>query len=351
MKKKTLSQLITVMLLIVFTLTACSAPAPAPSTTPEPTPAAEQAPAAQKFDLKLGSNTAPTHPENQFARKLSELVKEKTNGNVIINVHDSATLGDHLERQEGLRLGTIDMTLTSIGYVGGYNPIFNIFEMPYLFKDEKHQNKVYQGEVGKMISEEAEKHGFVMISFLEMGARHLTNSKKPVVTPNDLKGLKIRVPETKSSMDALTAMGGTPTPMAFSELYMGLQQKQVDGQENPFSNIYASKFYEVQKYLSLTGHQRIEQICLFSKVNWEKLPKEYQEIILQSADEANVFVQGVIAKEESELKTKLKDAGMEINEVDQAAFMEKIKPLREQYVKEYGEQAGTYFTMIDEAGK
>jgi len=345
MKKSTLSQLITVVLLIVITLTACSAPAPAPAPTPDPTPAAE------KFTLKLGSNTAPSSPENMFAKKLSELVKEKTSGNVVINVHDSATLGDHLERQEGLRLGTIDMTLTSIGYLGGYNPIFNIFEMPYLFKDEKHQNAVYQGEVGEMISEEAEKHGFIMVSFLEMGARNLTNSKKPVVTPADMKGLKIRVPETKSSMDALTAMGGTPTPMAFSELYMGLQQKQVDGQENPFSTIYSSKFHEVQKYLSLTGHQRIEQVCLFGKVNWDKLPKEYQDIILASADEANLYVQELIAKEESDLINKLKEGGMEINEVDQPAFMKNIQPLREQYVKEYGELAATYFKMIDAAGK
>lgn len=314
-------------------------------------PMAAFAAPTQQFALKLGTNTAPTHPENQFARKLSELVSAKTNGNVTIKVYDSATLGDHLERQEGLRLGTIDMTLTSIGYLGGYNPIFNIFEMPYLFKDEKHQNKVYQGEVGQKIAKEVENYGFVMIAFLEMGARHITNSRKPIVTPDDLKGLKIRVPETKSSIDGLTAMGATPTPMAFSELYMGLQQKQVDGQENPLSNIYASKFYEVQKYLSLTGHQRFEQVCLFSKLNWKKLPKEYQDAIMQSAAEANVFLQGVIAKEEDSLLNELKNKGMLINEVDQPAFMKKILPLREQYVKLYGDQAKVYFDMIDAAGK
>lgn len=333
--------------------TPSSSAAPAAPDKPSSSEAAPSAPAASAetaedvITLKVGTNTAPSHPENQYARKLAELVSAKTGGKVVIEVKDSATLGDHLERLEGLRMGSIDMTLTSIGYLGGYDPVFNIFEMPYLFRDEKHQYAVFHGEVGQMVADACPQYGFILIGATEMGARHITNSKRPILTPDDLKGLKIRVPETKSSIDALTAMGGTPTPMAFSELYMGLQQKQVDGQENPFSNIYASKFYEVQDYLSLTGHQRIEQVLLFSKTNWDKLPKEYQDAIRECEPEANAFVQQVIADEEKELIGKLEEEGMKVNEVDQQAFIDKIKPLREQYVKEFGETAQTYFDMID----
>lgn len=303
--------------------------------------------AAQAMTLKLGTNTAPTHPENVYARYMSDIVKEKTNGEVLIEVYDSATLGDHLERQEGLRMGTVDATLTSIGYLGGYDPVFNIFEMPYLFADEKHQCRVFESEVFDKIAAEAVKYGFVLVDGLEMGARHITNSVRPIAVPADLAGLKLRVPETASSLDGMTAMGGTPTPLAFSELYMALQQKQVDGQENPLSNIYASKFYEVQAYLSLTGHQRIEQVLLFSALTWDRLTQEQQTAIREAADEANEYLKGVIAQEEAEILGKLEEYGMQINEADVPAFMEKVKPLKETYIQKYGEAAKTYFELIE----
>lgn len=302
---------------------------------------------AATFTLKLGSNTAPTHPENVYARYLSDLVNTATSGDLVIEVYDSAKLGDHLERQEGLRMGTIDATLTSIGYIGGYDPVFNIFEMPYLFIDENHQSRVFESEVFGMIAAEAIKYGFVLVDGLEMGARHVTNSVRPIVVPADLAGLKLRVPETTSSIDAMTAMGGTPTPMAFSELYMGLQQKQVDGQENPLSNIYASKFYEVQKYLSLTGHQRIEQVLLFSELTWKKLPAEYQQLLMDKANEANEYLKGVIKEEETKLVTEMEKLGMLVNEADVQAFVDKVAPLREEYTVKYGEQAKVYFDLID----
>ena len=302
---------------------------------------------AETYTLKLGSNTATTHPENVYARYLSDLVKEATNGDVIIEVYDNATLGDHLERQEGLRMGTIDATLTSIGYLGGYDPVFNIFEMPYLFADEAHQRRVFESEVFDMIADSAIQYGFVLVDALEMGARHITNSVRPIEKPEDLAGLKLRVPETTSSIDGMTAMGGTPTPLAFSELYMALQQKQVDGQENPLSNISASKFYEVQEYLSLTGHQRIEQVLLFSEITWNKLPEEYRTIIYECADEANDMIKEVVAAEETELLAEMEGFGVKINEVDVDAFMEKVKPLRDKYIELYGESAQTYYDLID----
>lgn len=302
---------------------------------------------SKKYVLKLGTNTATSNAENQFALKLSELVKQKTNGNVDIQVYDSAKLGDHKERLEGLKMGTIDMTQTSVGYMAAYEPIMAMFESPYLFKDEIQQNHVYNGQVGKQIADTLSKDGYIVIQYMELGERDITNSKKPIKTPSDLAGLKLRVPDTQSSIDALKAMGASPTPMAFAELYMSLQQKVVDGQENPLDTTDSSKFYEVQKYLSLTGHQRLEQVLLFSKMNWEKLPKEYQTIMLDSAKEANDYLIKLVSENKNKMLDDLKSKGMQVNEVDMQAFMDKVKPLRDKYITQFGSQAKSYFEEID----
>lgn len=344
-------------LVMIFALAACSAKEGEPAEEVDVEAPAEEADseapaeevAGEVYTLKLGSNTAPSNPENMYAYKLAELVEAATDGGVIIEVYDSAQLGDHLERLEGLRMGTVEMTLTSIGYLGGYDPVFNIFEMPYLFESDAHQHAVYTSEVRDMLAADALPHGFVLVDCLEQGARHITNSVRPINTPDDLAGLKLRVPDTTSSIDALTAMGATPTPLAFSELYMALQQGQVDGQENPLATIFSSKFQEVQKYLSLTGHQRIEQILVCSAEAWNKLPTEYQDAINACCVEANEYLQGIVAEEEANLIQQFKDAGVEVNEVEVSLFKEKVIDfgLRDKYVDAYGEKCQTYFDLID----
>lgn len=301
------------------------------------------------YTLKLGSNTAASNPENVYAYKLAELVKEKTDGKVIIEVYDSATLGDHLERLEGLKMGTLDMTLTSIGFLGGYDPVFNIFEMPYLFVSDEHQHAVYNGEVREMLDADCKANGFILVDCLEQGARHITNSVRPIYTPEDLVGVKLRVPDTTSSMDALSAMGATPTPLAFSELYLALQQGTVDGQENPLATAYSGKFQEVSKYLSLTGHQRIEQVLICSDTSWEKLPQEYRDIIDSCKGEANDFMWAGIKAEEENIINEFKAAGVEVNEVDAEVFVNKVieSGLRDKYAETYGEKAQAYFDAID----
>lgn len=301
------------------------------------------------YTLKLGSNTAASNPENIYAYKLAELVKEASNGKVIIEVYDSAQLGDHLERLEGLKMGTLDMTLTSIGFLGGYDPVFNIFEMPYLFVSDEHQHAVYNGSVREMLDADCAANGFVLVDCLEQGARHITNNVRPVNTPEDLTGIKLRVPDTTSSMDALSAMGATPTPLAFSELYLALQQGTVDGQENPLATSFSGKFQEVQKYLSLTGHQRIEQILVCSDTSWNKLPEEYRAIIDECKAEANEFMLSGIFAEQENIINEFKAAGVEVNDVDVELFVNKVleSGLREKYVEQYGEKAQAYFDAID----
>lgn len=350
---KKLASLLMAVVLALGILAGCGAPpaAPAQPSSGGETSAPKSQPSADEtvYTLKLGSNTAASNPENVYAYKLSELVSAATNGRVDIQVYDSAQLGDHLERLEGLRMGTVDMTLTSIGFMGGYDPVFNIFEMPYLFVSDEHQHAVYTSEVRDMLAADAQAQGFILVDCLEQGARHITNSVRPINTPEDLAGLRLRVPDTTSSIDALTAMGGTPTPLAFSELYLALQQKTVDGQENPLATAYSGKFQEVQKYLSLTGHQRVEQILLCAEKSWNNLPQEYRDIIDQCKGEANAYMLDFIAQEESNLIDAFEDAGVAVNEVDASLFVEKVAAsgLREKYTEKYGEKAQTYFSAID----
>ena len=342
--------------LVMIMLSACAAPA-APAPAAPPAAGAEgaadpgEASLGDPVRLVVGTTPAPAHPENQYIFRFRDIIDEKSGGNITVEVHDSAVLGDHLARLEGLRLGTIDGTLVSIGFLGGYNPLFNIFEMPYLFSCPAHQHEFYNVLAFEKVADVMLNYGFVLVGAMEMGARHITNNVRPILTPDDLAGMLIRVPETRASLDGLAAMGASPTPLAFSELYMALMQGQMDGQENPVSMIYAGRFYEVQSYLSLTGHQRIQQVFLLSESTWNRLTDEQRRMIREVEREANIYLQGVIEREESELLQRLADNGMQINEVDQAPFRERTLPLREEYISEFGELAREFFDLMDRAAR
>ena len=218
--------------------------------------------------------------------------------------------------------------------------------MPYLFTGREQAFKLVEGPLNKTIKERVEKNGVKILAFWEAGTRHITNNVRPIYTPADLKGLKIRVPQAQINIDTFKAFGANPVPMAFTELYLGLQQGVVDGQENPLSNIYASKFYEVQKYLSLSGHQFLIHMLMYSAKLWDKLPKDIQKVVLKCAQEAAVYQRQAVAYDDSRLKAELADKGMKINEVDLAAFKAAAEPLYEQYIKTYGPEAEKIINLI-----
>lgn len=321
---------------------------PAASETPKAT---EPAPTDKPIVLKLGTNAAATDPETNFSYRVAELVLEKSNGAIKIDVYDSAQLGDHTERLEGLRMGTIDMTQVSLDYLAAYIPVMALFGGPYLFVDEKHQNRAYNnGELKNVIEGLIEPEGFVLVQPMELGARHITNNTRPIKTLADLKGLKIRVPDTKASIDTLTYLGAAPTPLAFSELYMALSQKVVDGQENPLSTASHAKLFEVQKYLSLTGHQRLEQVLLFSKMNWDKLSDNQKNIIFESCKTANDELIAYFTESNAELISEFEAAGVLVNEVDDInEFIKAVEPFRADYIAKFGDTAKQIYDLIDAA--
>lgn len=300
--------------------------------------------------IKFGNSPTLDDPECLGALRFGELAEKKTGGRVKVQVYPLSQLGAQREMLEGLRLGTIEMTMVTVGFMSSYDPFLNIFELPYLYRDHFHSYRVFDGPIGEDVKKRIEaKTDFKPLAFFEAGIRHLTNSRRAIKTPEDLKGLKIRVPQSKVNMDALGAMGATPVAMAFPEIYSALQQKVIDGQENPYTMPWNFKFYETQKYLSKTGHMLLTHTVLYSKKLWEKLPPDIQQALMESANEAKHYQREQVRLAEEKLQGQLVEkGGMQFNEVDQAAFRKAVEPLYPKYAKEYGSEAAEFIKRIQE---
>ncbi len=306
--------------------------------------------AGEVITIKFGNSPTLDDPECLGALRFGELAVKKTGGRVKVQVYPLSQLGAQREMLEGLRLGTIEMTMVTVGFMSSYDPFLNIFELPYLYRDHFHSYKVFDGPVGEDVKKRIEsKTDFKPLAFFEAGIRHMTNSRRPIKTPEDLKGLKIRVPQSKVNMDGLAAMGATPVAMAFPEVYSALQQKVVDGQENPYTMPWNFKFYEAQKYLSKTGHMLLTHTVLYSKKLWAQLPADIQKALIESADEAKHYQREQVRLAEEKLQTQLVEkGGMVFNEVDQAAFRKAVEPLYGKYATEYGPEAAAFIKRIQE---
>lgn len=299
--------------------------------------------------LKIGTNAQPSNMENTCQRIFADAIAKKTNGRITAEVFDSAKLGDHLERLEGLRSGTVEMTTVSVGYMAQYVEELALFDLPYVFKDKEHEYRVFDGEGGRVIDEMLQEHGFKTLGYMDFGCREIVNNTRPIHKPEDLRGVKIRVQETRASIDGLNAMGATATPMAFSEVYMALQQKVIDGAENSLPPMESSKYYEVCKYLSMTHHLYYSQLILISKQLWDSLPASDQALIMEAQEEAIKWQRDYAATEEASLLKKLLDGGMVMNEADVPAFMAACQPLLDRYVSEHGEQGKILYDLVQAA--
>lgn len=286
--------------------------------------------------MKIGHVLAPTHPYQQGLEKFSELVAQKTGGKVKIDAFHSSQLGNEREMIEGLQMGTLDMALVSTAPLAGFSKEFLVFDLPFIFQSREQAYKVLDGEIGSEILGTLENQSIIGLNYWENGFRNVTNSKKPIIHPEDMKGMKIRTMENKIHMASFKTVGADPTPMAFGELFTALQQKTVDSQENPLPIIYTSNFFEVQKYLSMTGHFYAAAPLLISKAKWDALPKDVQQAIQEAAVEARDFERGLIKKADADLADTLKQKGMEISEVDKNEWLKAMEPVYKQYEGEIG---------------
>lgn len=292
---------------------------------------------AADFVFKLGHIADPENPYAKGAEKFAQLVKEKTGGKVEIQVFPSSQLGNQRDLVEGTQFGTIDFTMTSTAVLGNFLPQVAVFDLPFIFRDVQHAYKALD-TVGMEIAQKLQ--GMKLLAYYENGVRHMTNSKRPIRKPEDMKGLKIRVMEQPIYIEMIKALGGNPTPMAFGELFTALQQGVVDGQENPAAHIYTARFFEVQKYISLTAHTYSAEPMLVSLAAWNKLPKELQEKVQAAANESKDWQRDLCRQLEEGYWTKIQESGKsEINrDVDKQAFADATRGVWAMFEKKVGKE-------------
>ena len=261
---------------------------------------------------------------------------EKTDGRVEIQIFPADQLGGQRQEVEGLILGTHDMVLTSTMVISNFSDAAGVFDLPFIFSDRDHAYRVLDGEIGDEVAAELEKVGLKVLAYWENGFRHITNSVRPIEKPEDLVGLKIRVPESQVYIDTFTTLGAAATPIAFDELFSSLQLGVVDGQENPAGHVIHNAFYEVQDYISLTGHFYTAEPLLISAKLFASLPADIQQAMVEAAEEARDYERQLSIDNEAEYLEQIAEHGMTITEVDVAAFQEAVQPVYEKYSDKYG---------------
>jgi TRAP-type transport system periplasmic protein len=270
--------------------------------------------------MSLGHGAAINNPRHIASVKFADVLKAKTNGRIEVTVSPAAQLGNDPALITAVRSGAIDITANSQGAMANTVPEYNAFGMPFLFADLNAAWKTMDGLVGKDLAKFTEDKGMVVLGYWDNGIRHMSNSKRPLNTPEDMKGLKMRTPPDAVTVDIMKSVGASAQQIAFSELYVALQQGVVDGQENPLVNIDSAKLYEVNKYISLTGHKYEMTPFVMSKRTWDKLGDADKKAVMEAASEATKLQRQLSQEADSKLIADLKAKGAIINTANKAAF-------------------------------
>ena len=294
--------------------------------------------AAQETTLRLAHYGSAADTVTEAAERFAELVSEKTDGAVAVEVFPNGELGDSPTMLEGARLGTIDVTTVGNPYFTGFLPELNLLDLPFLFQSDAHVFAVLDGEVGRTLMDGMQGSGLQGLAFWELGFRDLTNSVRPIETPADLEGLKLRTTPNPAHVLAFETLGANPTPMPFAEVYSALQTGTIDGQENPINHIHANNLHEVQPHLSLTHHAYTTSPLVMNAARWNALSPEHQAALEEAALEAAAHQRRLNDEEEAGSLQAMKDAGVAVvEEPDVAAFREAVaEPTRASYVEAHG---------------
>jgi TRAP-type transport system periplasmic protein len=269
---------------------------------------------------------------NEFAERANAKLEEQGLDYKVV-VFGSSQLGTDEELMQKLRLGTVDFALPST-VMSSTVDAFGVFEMPYLVKDRDHMGRIEEEVFWPTLAPLAEEQGYKILAVWENGFRHITNNVRPIETPEDLQGIKLRVPSGKWRVKMFQAYGANPTPMAFAEVFTALQTGVIDGQENPFAQIWSAKFQEVQDYLSITGHVYTPAYITAGKQKFESLPAEVQQVLEEAAKENQDFVYETAAMLDKDLLTKLEEGGIQVNEADKDAFIDASQPIYDEFSSE-----------------
>lgn len=290
--------------------------------------------------MKLGIVTNKDRSLSKGLVKFGQIVEKETKGEIKVQVFTDGVLGGDRQTIEALQMGTVHGTSVSTGPIAAFVPQFDVFDLPFLFKDKPTAFRVVDGPFGQDLLNMLPKVGLIGLNYWENGFRHLTNNRRDVKTLEDIKGLKVRTLESSVHVDTWRALGANPTPMSFSQLYTGLEQGVVDGQENPYGNVVVNKFYEVQKYLTNTGHVYNASPFMISKKFWDGLTDAEREIMKKAAKEAQAYQRELNDQEDKNSVEFLKKQGMVISDLnpgEKEKMIAVLKPVYDKYSKTLGQ--------------
>ena len=277
--------------------------------------------------LKLGHTQDTGHPVHLGMEHMKTRLEELSGGRVTIDIYPSSVLGNENQCIEQLQDGSLAMTKTSAAAIENFIPIMSVYSMPYLFRDSDHYWAVLEGEIGKKLLESGESKFLRGLCYYDAGSRNFYTKDKPIKTPDDLKGMKIRVMNSRTAVEMVKAMGGSPTPISFGELYSALSQGIVDGAENNPPSFTSSKHSEVCKHFSLDGHTRVPDILMMSTKVWNNLDPQVQKWVAQAASDSTTYQRKLWEEKTQESLAEAREADVTIYEVDTAAFAAKVAPM------------------------
>ena len=301
---------------------------------------------AQAETLRFASEAPRSDTQFRAGEKFSELLKAKTGGALDLKVFPDSSLGAFQAAISGVRGGTIDIIVSGSGNFAGLVPLMGIFDIPFMFKDTAHAYRVLDGKIGQDMLDRLEAYGMKGLAFWDNGWRELTNSRGPVRTPADVKGLKVRTNGSPAHNETWKLLGAKPVPMPIGELYTALEMKTVDSQEQSLGLLYSGKFYEVQKYLSLTNHAYSALLVAMNKAKFDALSPAHQKAVIEAAQEAGAYQRKLNNDNVAKILAEVKKAGLQVIEkVDPAPFFEASKPVRQMFTSKYGGE--DYIKAVD----
>jgi tripartite ATP-independent transporter DctP family solute receptor len=288
---------------------------------------AQTAAAVEK--MRLGHGLPEDHAVHKAVVKFADLVKERSNGEIEIKVFANGVLGGEREMLEQVQNGVLEMTKASASPLETFSSDYKVFNLPFVFRDRDHFFKVLTSPVGESILASSKKRGFIGLAYYDSGARSFY-AKKAINTPDDLKGMKIRVQQSPTTIKMIQALGATPTPMAWGEVYSALQTGVVDGAENNVTALTNGRHGEVCKFYSETEHQIVPDVLVMSSVRWDSLKKAHQEIIKKAAVDSYEYQKSLWGAFEKIEREKALAMGVKFNTPDKAAFVAKVKPMMDE---------------------
>jgi len=291
----------------------------------------------EKIIIKCTHNGNAAHPFQRGYETFKQVLEAETKGAVEVQIFPSEQLGTEEQCAQMIKLGTLDVNINGTGGLAGFVPSIELYNLPFIFRDFQHMYRVLDGSIGQKISKDIETNlDGIFLGYLNSGVRNAWNSKRPIRTPEDLKGLKIRVMNSPIFVETWNTLGAQATPMAFGELYSALQQKVVDGAECDLVDILVEKFYEVTKYVSFTKHMFLPATMVFSKKRYDRLPADVQKAVMKAARNSVPVERKALETLTDEALVQLKQKGLEFFDVNQKLFQDKVQPVYEKY----GERVG-----------